>query len=186
MGKLEAAAASQCEKDNAWRNIFPGNRGMSSILRFQALRTFPNWMDALQPAVFGPTTQGPQVCKLPLAWAGYPNLPYASRFPGYVAAAGSAVVPKAIGGWGFSPLTREAVYISRQSNKRSARFASSKFPHRFLLSLLISLASEDDISTLSSSLSLAFPLPPLLGRNFFHPPWCLPAQRAAPGLSSPK
>lgn len=93
---------------------------------------------------------------------------------------------KKLDDWGFSPLAGEAAYISRQSNKSSARFASSKFLHRFLLSPLSSLASEDDISTLSSRLSLAFPLPPLPGSSVFHPPWCLPAQRAAPGLSSPK
>lgn len=93
---------------------------------------------------------------------------------------------KKIDDWGFSPLAGEAAYISRQSSKSSARFASSKFLHRFLLSPLSSLASEDDISTLSSRLSLAFPLPPLPGSSVFHPPWCLPAQRAAPGLSSPK
>jgi len=89
-------------------------------------------------------------------------------------------------GWGFSPLAGGAAYISRQSSIRSSLFASSEFPHRFLLSLLSSLASEGDISTLASRLSLAFPLPPLPGSSGFHPPWCLPAQRAAPGLSSPK
>lgn len=93
---------------------------------------------------------------------------------------------KKIGGWGFSPLDWKAVCIARQSNKRSAHFSLSKFSHHFLLSLLSSLASEDDISTVSSRLSLAFPLSPLPGSSIFHPPWCLSAQRAASRLSSPK
>lgn len=60
------------------------------------------------------------------------------------------------------------------------------FPIIFFLSLLSCLASLHDISTLSSKLSLAFPLPSLLASSVFHPPWCLPAQRAAPRLSPPK
>lgn len=84
------------------------------------------------------------------------------------------------------PLDLEAMCVSRQSNKRAAHFFLSKFSHHYLLSLLSSLESKDDISTLSSSLSLAFSLSPLPGSSIFHPPWCLSAQRAASRLSSPK
>lgn len=93
---------------------------------------------------------------------------------------------KKIDAWDFFPLDWGTVCISRQSNKISAHFSLSKFSHHFLLSLLSSLASEDDISTLSSRLSLGFPLSPLPGSSIFHPPWCLSAQRTASRLSSPK
>lgn len=164
---------------------------MSSILCFQPLETLPKWMDSLQPAIFGPTTQGQRMCNLPLPWAGYHiailhichmhHVFRAVRPPQVL-----QLFQKKLDGQGFVLLAGEAAYISRQSNKRASRFASSKFPHCVLLSLLSSLVSEDDISTLSSRLCLAFHLPPLPGSSIFHPPWCLPAQRAAPRLSSPK
>lgn len=149
----------------------------------QPLQTFPKHTDNVHPAVCGPTTQGQATCKLPLASASYPNLLYASRCPGSVTTAGSAGFPEKNRWLGLFLLDWEAMCISRQSNKSSAHFSLSKFPHHFLLSLLSSLASKDDISTLSSRPS---PLSALPGSSIFHPPWCLSAQRTASRLSSPK
>lgn len=183
MGKLEAAAASQYKKDDAWRKFFPGNRA-----RFftSATSDFFQAHGQCSSCYLWAYHTGTTSTQVSLSLSRLPKFAVCITLPGLCDHCRFWRLSKKTDGWGFSPLDWEAMCISRQSNKRSAQFSLSKFPHHFLLSLLSSLASKDDISTLSSRLSLAFPLSPLPGSSIFHPPWCLSSQRAASRLSSPK
>lgn len=162
---------------------FSWEQGHELVFSLQLLQPFSKHMDNARPAICGPAPQGQPAC---LSLRRLPRFAVCITLSRPCDHCRFCWLSKKIGGWGCSPLDWEAVCISRQSNKRSAHFSLSKFSHHFLLSLLSSLASEDDISTPSSRLSLAFPLSPLPGSSIFHPPWCLSAQRAASRLSSPK
>lgn len=183
---MEAAAVSQCKKDHAWRHFFSWEQGHELDFALPGTSDFSQADGQSSACCVWAHHTGPMGLQASLSLSRLPKFTICITFSRLCDHCRFCSSSKKMDGRGFSPLAGEAAYISRRNNRRSARFASSEFPHRFLLSLLSSLASEDDISTLSSRLSLAFPLPPLLGSSIFHPPWCLPAQRAAPGLSSPK
>lgn len=151
----------------------------------QPLQPFSKHMDNVHPAICGPAPQGQPAC---LSLRRLPKFAMCitfSRLCDHCRFCRLSKKKEKIGGWGFSLLDWEAVCISRQSNTRSAHFSYLNFPIIFCCHFS-SLESKDDISTLSSRLSLAFPLSSLPGSSIFHPPWCLSAQRAASRLSSPK
>lgn len=182
MRKLEAAAASQHKKDNTWRKFSLGTEHELGF-SLRPLQVFSKHMDNVHLWAYPTRTTSTQAC---LSLRRLPKFAVCIALSRLCDHCRFHKLSKKIDTWDFFPLDWGAVCISRLSNKRSAHFSLSKFSHHFLLSIVSSLASEDDISTLSSRLSLAFSLSPLPGSSIFHPPWCLSAQRAASRLSSPK
>lgn len=137
MRKLKAAAASHHKKDEAWRVLFffLGKRGMSSVSRL--FRPFLSGWRVRSLLCLGP--RGPTCGQASLSQSRLPILVMYVMFSGICGhrcrqTCRFCSCSKTIFFllfFFFNPLARNAVYISRESNKRSALFALPKFPHHF-------------------------------------------------------
>lgn len=137
MRKLKAAASSQHKKDEAWRVLFFFSWEKEVWAQFPGSLDL-SWVDEESAAC----------CVWANVWSSFPEPEQATNIS-HICHVFRHMWPPLqtdmqvlqlfqnifffyfLFFYFFYPLARDAVYISRESNKRSARFALPKFPHHF-------------------------------------------------------